>query len=62
MGSTPVIDHAVPNLPPRDFDGTEAFSGGFGFERVFRDEGWMILSIAKPVATTTDVAVVEASR
>jgi len=37
-------DRAVPNLPSRDFDETEAFYGGFGFERVFRDGGWMILT------------------
>ena len=35
---------AVPNLLSRDFDRTEAFYGAFGFGRVFRDEGWMILS------------------
>jgi len=34
----------VPNLPSRNFDGTEAFYGGFGFERAFRDTGWMILT------------------
>jgi hypothetical protein len=34
----------VPNLPSRRFDATEAFYGSFGFERVFRDEGWMILA------------------
>ncbi len=33
----------MPNLPSRDFDATEAFYGGFGFERAFRDDGWMIL-------------------
>ncbi|MFJ4171153.1 bleomycin resistance protein [Paenarthrobacter sp. NPDC089714] len=37
-------DRAVPNLPSADFDVTEAFYGGFGFERVFRDEGWLILT------------------
>ncbi|SBS73014.1 bleomycin resistance protein [uncultured Microbacterium sp.] len=36
-------DRAVPNLPSRDFDATEAFYSGFGFERTFRDDGWMIL-------------------
>ena len=41
--TTPGLDRAVPNLPSRDFDTTEAFYGAFGFERVFRDEGWMIL-------------------
>jgi len=44
MVSTPVHDRAVPNLPSRDFDGTEAFYAGFGFERVFRDRTWMILA------------------
>ncbi|MFK0004340.1 bleomycin resistance protein [Paenarthrobacter sp. NPDC090522] len=37
-------DRAVPNLPSADFDVTEAFYSGFGFERVFRDEGWLILT------------------
>lgn len=37
-------DRAVPNLPSRDFDATEEFYGGFGFERIFRDDGWMILT------------------
>ncbi|MDP3209748.1 MAG: bleomycin resistance protein [Rhodoglobus sp.] len=36
-------DRAVPNLPSRDFDATESFYGAFGFERGFRDSGWMIL-------------------
>ncbi|MEI5584691.1 MULTISPECIES: VOC family protein [unclassified Agromyces] len=36
-------DRAVPNLPSRDLDATERFYGGFGFERSFRDDGWMIL-------------------
>ncbi|NQX28991.1 bleomycin resistance protein [Microbacteriaceae bacterium VKM Ac-2854] len=39
-------DLAVPNLPSRDFDRTERFYGGFGFERIFRDEGWLILARA----------------
>ena len=38
-----MADHAVPNLPSRDFDDTCAFYGGFGFERAYRDEGWLIL-------------------
>lgn len=43
-GMAPVsLDRATPNLPSRDFDPTEAFYGAFGFERVFRDAGWMIL-------------------
>jgi len=37
-------DRAVPNLPSRNFDVTEAFYAGFGFERTFRDDGWMILT------------------
>lgn len=44
MASSPVRDRAVPNLPSRDFDATEAFYAGFGFERGFRDDGWMILT------------------
>ncbi|MGR0220738.1 bleomycin resistance protein [Agromyces sp. ZXT2-6] len=40
--STP-RDRAVPNLPSRDLDTSEAFYAGFGFERAFRDDGWMIL-------------------
>ncbi len=38
-----MADRAVPNLPSRDFDATAAFYGGFGFEPVFRDAGWLIL-------------------
>jgi catechol 2,3-dioxygenase-like lactoylglutathione lyase family enzyme len=44
MVSTPPLDRAVPNLPSRDFDETEAFYSAFGFEKTFRDEGWMILT------------------
>ena len=44
MSSTPIPDRAVPNLPSRNFDETETFYISFGFERVFRDEGWMILA------------------
>lgn len=44
MASTSIRDRAVPNLPSRDFDATEEFYGGFGFERMFRDDGWMILT------------------
>ncbi len=44
MVSSSIHDRAVPNLPSRNFDGTEAFYGGFGFERAFRDTGWMILT------------------
>lgn len=35
---------ATPNLPSRDFDATEAFYARLGFERRYRDAGWMILS------------------
>jgi catechol 2,3-dioxygenase-like lactoylglutathione lyase family enzyme len=38
-----MTDHAVPNLPSRDFDETIAFYGGFGFESTYRDDGWLIL-------------------
>lgn len=43
MSDSAARDRAVPNLPSRDFDATEAFYGGFGFVRSFRDDGWMIL-------------------
>ncbi|WP_438854492.1 bleomycin resistance protein [Agromyces sp. M3QZ16-3] len=36
-------DRSVPNLPSRDLDATEAFYARIGFEREFRDEGWMSL-------------------
>jgi catechol 2,3-dioxygenase-like lactoylglutathione lyase family enzyme len=39
-----VADHATPNLPSRSFDATEAFYGKLGFERGWRDGGWMILA------------------
>lgn len=38
-----MTDHAVPNLPSRDFDDTIAFYGGFGFEVAYRDDDWLIL-------------------
>lgn len=38
-----MTDRAVPNLPSRDFDETARFYGGFGFEQVYRDDGWLIL-------------------
>lgn len=38
-----MTDHAVPNLPSRDLEATAAFYAGFGFETVFRDDGWMVL-------------------
>ncbi|MGO4146377.1 bleomycin resistance protein [Paenarthrobacter sp. YAF11_1] len=46
MALTSARDLAVPNLPSGNFDVTEAFYGGFGFERRFRDQGWMILARA----------------
>lgn len=36
-------DRITANLPSRDFDVTEAFYGLLGFERIYRDDGWMIL-------------------
>lgn len=44
MSPDSASDRAVPNLPSRDFDLTEAFYAGFGFERRFRDLGWMVLA------------------
>lgn len=38
-----MADRATPNLPARHFDDTEAFYAALGFERGWRDEGWMIL-------------------
>lgn len=38
-----MTDHAVPNLPSRDFDDTIAFYGPVGFAVAYRDEGWLIL-------------------
>jgi len=38
MHATAGLDRAVPNLPCRDFDRTEEFSGRFGFEGEFRDD------------------------
>ncbi|WP_424448291.1 bleomycin resistance protein [Microbacterium arborescens] len=39
-----MTDHAVPNLPSRDFEVTSAFYGGFGFRQDHRSEDWLILS------------------
>jgi len=44
MPASAESDRAVPNLPSRNFDATEAFYAGFGFDCAFRDEGWMILT------------------
>ncbi|QPD00277.1 bleomycin resistance protein [Qipengyuania soli] len=38
-----MADRATPNLPARDFDATEKFYAALGFERTWRDNGWMIL-------------------
>ncbi len=38
-----MADQATPNLPSRDYDATERFYVSLGFERGWRDEGWMIL-------------------
>lgn len=38
-----MTDRALPNLPSRDFDDTVVFYRGFGFEQVYRDDGWLIL-------------------
>ncbi|MFB2581340.1 bleomycin resistance protein [Herbiconiux sp. P15] len=44
MAHDPAPDRAVPNLPSAEFDTTQAFYTGFGFECLFRDAGWMILT------------------
>ena len=38
------MDHATPNLPSRDFEATARFYAGLGFNHMWRDAGWMILS------------------
>lgn len=38
------MDLATPNLPSRNFDHTERFYARLGFEREWRDDGWLILS------------------
>ena len=40
-----MTDRITANLPSRDFDETEAFYKGLGFERLYRGEGWMILGL-----------------
>lgn len=37
-------DRITANLPSRDFSATADFYGMLGFEILFRDEGWMILT------------------
>ncbi len=39
-----MTDHATPNLPSRDFEGTLQFYQKLGFDTEFRDDGWMILN------------------
>ena len=39
-----MADRVTANLPSADFDRTEAFYGKLGFERGYRDDGWMILA------------------
>ena len=39
------MDRATPNLPSRNFDATEDFYRALGFERSWRDSGWMILEL-----------------
>ena len=39
-----MTDRVTANLPARSFDETERFCARLGFERVFRDDGWMILA------------------
>ena len=38
-------DRITANLPSRNFDETEAFYSALGFERLYRGEGWMVLSL-----------------
>ncbi|MEM6587278.1 MAG: VOC family protein [Pseudomonadota bacterium] len=38
-------DRITANLPSRDFDETEAFYSALGFERLYRGEGWMVMSL-----------------
>lgn len=37
------MDQATPNLPSRNFVITSAFYAKFGFQKGWRDDGWMIL-------------------
>ncbi|MDN4464869.1 bleomycin resistance protein [Microbacterium aurantiacum] len=43
LDSATLTDRAVPNLPSRNLESTEAFYARLGFVTVFRDDGWMIL-------------------
>lgn len=38
------MDHSTPNLPSRNFELTSLFYRSFGFNEVWRDQGWMILT------------------
>ena len=38
------MDRATPNLPASSLDDTVAFYGPLGFEEVYRDDYWLILS------------------
>lgn len=40
----PMMDHATPNLPSRDFEATSRFFIKLGFQEDWRDGSWMILS------------------
>lgn len=37
-------DRITANLPARDFDVTVAFYGALGFEVLYRDDGWLIMT------------------
>lgn len=39
-----MTDRITANLPSRDFGVTETFYARLGFERAYRDDGWMILT------------------
>lgn len=38
------MDRVTANLPSRDFDATVAFYGLLGFEMLFRNEDWLIVT------------------
>lgn len=44
-----MADHATPNLPARDLDNTAGFYGSLGFQVVYQDAGWLILSRGEAV-------------
>jgi catechol 2,3-dioxygenase-like lactoylglutathione lyase family enzyme len=39
-----VADQATPNLPSRDYDKTIEFYSSLGFEKVWHDDGWLIMN------------------